>query len=1096
MVSNSLEKLSEVLANNMKGSRNPFVKQWMMTPTAGMTSWLQVDLSMKLGIVANVEMVHFRDIIWLLYKWAGVAKQKVIHQDIFKWILYDRLGENEFIKRYPNISSYYQGSDIKKIALAKELADLFEQYQIYRTEMIVKWNSLSIDHVSKDDHSDETWQQFLWIRSKEYLKEKEYKDETEVQKELFALLKESAVQQQVKAHMPQLHLFGLAVLPPFYLQVLQQLAKSTNVFLYVVNPCIEIYWFEDRSEKETVKWEQKVKKRFTQHDHITQGNDLLLNWGRLIKETFLLLFEDDDIMNTYDDQYRAEIEHSNILLKSIQADIYHNRMKDTSSLGIEEDNDGISFDQLKKDRSITINGCYTPMREVEVLYNYLVALIDQQGKVMSARDIVVMVSDIDFYAPYIHAIFGDKTKQGKGARAIFPYKIVDEKFTSGNNLFSTIQAILDIDESVFKAESILELFDSPYIRKRFGITDIEAIRRAVIEAKILLSREGRKEDETYLVSWKYGLKKILYGICISGEPMIADDGEVFIPLDTAEGTEAIDRIRLVYFIKILNIYIDRRNEPKRLGDWALYLSDLLDDLILQEDEVEEKDKEEYRSFFSIIDGLCNVEDVHSGKISFEVFKHHILSFLSTEKNEHSFSTGGITFCSLMPMRSIPFKVVAMLGMDFDKFPRKETPLRFSLLSREKRIGDRNIKDNDKHLFLETLMCAKEMLYISYIARSAQDGSTLAPSLLVDQLIDYVANRCQCDAEELRKQWITIHPLHGFSSKYDNKNLISYLSDDLYKGSTKLAKGISNSLDILTDKNIRLDDLISFFKDPPKFYLTKRLGIYYADAYNEIPGAELFELGTLEEYGLVLQLLFTKDEKEKELLFDKKRMSASIPLANTGKYLFKKLNNDITKFKELVRTYTDDPPQSIRIEMPVKDKIISGTIKEVYGKYLVNVCNSINYPKHLIEAYLKYIFLRACGNDINWIFIFKYKDKNKNIEYRENEISKLINMNADEAKKKVAVLIDLFDKAYDDYFYFHPIFAKDKYELMKGADSFYRKYSEIKNNEYRKDFDFDDYLSKAIEDGFVEGKYEIIKKNVATLFGDLQSYFPIFFESNK
>src|SRR5690606_1374019 len=102
-----------------------------------------------------------------------------------------------------------------------------------------------------------------------------------------------------------------------------------------------------------------------------------------------------------------------------------------------------------------------------------------------------------------------------------------------------------------------------------------------------------------------------------------------------------------------------------------------------------------------------------------------------------FISNGITFCSLIPMRSIPFKIIGLLGMNHDNFPRKENRLSFNLITEKHQLGDRNIKDNDKHLFLETILSAKEYLFISYIGKSVANNTTLPASILVEELIDYI-----------------------------------------------------------------------------------------------------------------------------------------------------------------------------------------------------------------------------------------------------------------------------------------------------------------------------------------------------------------------
>jgi len=171
-------------------------------------------------------------------------------------------------------------------------------------------------------------------------------------------------------------------------------------------------------------------------------------------------------------------------------------------------------------------------------------------KAYHQRIILVLVSDIETYAPYIHAVFSNAPKK-------FPYNIADESYSSGNNLFTAIQEILSIDATTFKAEDVLSLLESPYIRNRFKIKDEEALRTAARQAGIIFGIEGRTEDDTRYISWEYGLKKMIYGICMSRERDYDDGIDQLIPLDNAEGAEAIERVRLMYFVRIASTKISR-----------------------------------------------------------------------------------------------------------------------------------------------------------------------------------------------------------------------------------------------------------------------------------------------------------------------------------------------------------------------------------------------------------------------------------------------------------------------------------------------------------------------------------------------------------
>lgn len=1062
-VSNSLKPLADTIAQNLNQlQKNPFSKQWIITQTEGMNNWLKYGIAERLGIIANVQFYRPNDVLSIVYRLAGGAHKKLLDQEIMKWCLYTLLDNEQFIQQHQSISLYYANDNIKKIALANEMADLFDQYQLYRPEIIQDWN--------KEDTISPTsseWQMHLWILLKKQLQDK-YHDKTEMGHLLLEAINNPDFQEALRNKIPALHFFGLAIIAPYYLNLLNQLGNVIDIYFYMTNPAPEQYWLEDKSEKQIARLSSKNKKSYTEEDHLLAGNDLLLNWGTIVKNTYTILFEKEEIINNYDELLVVPDSQPLTLLKKIQADIYHNTPNNLR-VGYTEDD--------TKDGSITIHGCYTPLREVEVLYNYFLELIDRKGVQLSPRDIVVMVSDIDFYAPFIHAIFGN-------SKNAFPYKIADETITAGNNMFAALKAILNIDEQTLKAENVLDLLDYTYIRNRFKIHSIKNIRQAVREAGIFWGDQGREEDETYIVSWKYGLEKILYGLCIAGSPTdFTVNSRSLIPLDTAEGAEGMERIKLIHFYQVLTAYLNDRKTDKTIAEWADYLKNLLEDMVFQSAE---KEDEDYPVFITLIENLIELDEENTLKISFDVFRHSLLSRLITEKKSHSFSTVGITFCSLVPMRSIPFKVVGLLGMDFNKFPRKETPLSFSIMQREKKLGDRNIKENDKHLFLETVLSADEYLYISYIAKESKDGTSIPPSSLVDELIDYTARAANAETEKLKEKWIVTHPLHGFSKKYfDDSGMLNYLSEAYFKTNINLPADKPTSILTIDYDEIQLNDFIAFFHNPPKYFLNKRLKVYYNEKEEIIPEHEVFDIDSLQTWSIKRELLYVPDDQTEQFVIEKK-LSGKFPLANMGTVAIKNISDEVAALKScFLATVENKTQQQIDIRLSIGSSAIKGTIDDVYDNSLVELCDSTDYPKYLIRAYIKYLIMKA--SDINAEIIFIYKVK--------SGIYSTINfdfVSKDDAYRNLDKLIKLYKTAFDNYFPFYPALAKNQYRKAS-----YQEYAEemaaVVANEYNNDFR-DIYFNKAFEHQFInESNFALLQENIELMFGQLREQQPDLFK---
>ena len=1049
-VSNSLDSLAKELSESLEQeNERVFDPHYIVTQTEGMNNWLKLQLAQRIGIAANYRFLKPNDLIYQFYTVLGGPFSQMLSVQNLNWLIFKLLGEKEFTDKFPAVALFYQNSgperDIRRMSLAEKLGDLFDQYQVYRPQLIKEWNN-----DGTEGNTDEEWQQWLWKKAK-ILSGDSLPDKTLIGNYILTALKDPAQVAKLVSCLPYIHLFGLSITTSYHVQILHEISNFIDIHFFIINPAPSVYWFDDKNEKQLAVWRQKG---FKIPEGSTPGNSLLTGWGRVIQESFLQFFQYDDFLNAYEDIGIITPEPDSLLHK-IQHDIFNAAVKERNPLILSDITDG----------SITINACYTVAREVEVLYNYLVHLVDKKGEDLSTRDIVLMVTDIDTYAPFIKAVFGN-------APYPFRYTIADESFAGNDNLFFALQAILMLTEENFKAEEVMQLLDFTCIRKRFALTDIIHIRSIVDAATIRFGLDGNTDEQTNLVSWRYGIKRIMFGICMSGEPEYGEGANSFYPLDLVEGNASLELIRFCHFAEVLMSSIENRKVSRSVAEWIVYVEQLLRNLVF---EPAEDTDEDYNVLLRELSGYNAINEYMNDKVSFDVFIHSFLQTLAGTKRTGLFVNGGITFCSLIPMRSIPFKVVALLGLNYDKFPRKDPKIGFNLMEKKRLLGDRNVRENDKHLFLETILSARKYLYFSYIGKKANDNTMLPPSALIDELIDYIEEGGE-ETMDVRKSLVTLQPLHSFSRLYNqgSDRFYSYLNNPTHKQLPLINENKVN--DPFLFDQIQLNELIQFFKNPFKFYYNKVLGIYYNEEQVLLSETEIFNLDHLMLWSLNNRML-PLEEGAVSLFQNELLKKGELPLGGMASVVIQEVDEKVNPLRSLYIASTGGvPEETISIELILGDSQLIGILQGVFDGKLVRVSWSKNETKYLVEAYIHYLAGCAAETITGLDFIsFVGKEKTFHAEPLSNK----------EALARLSSLIKIYKMGFDSIAPFYPDF---KLVPGKVEELDFTNFTKLVNETVNSSF-IDPFIKREYDNGYFDNEaildtYQDICRQVILPLGEL------------
>ena len=766
--SNRLETLARGLAGTLQQPlRSALQAELIVVQSQGMARWLKLELAGQLGICANCSFpfpkVFCAEV--LAANAASPVGESPLDREVMLWetlrLLPELLSEPEFSPLRGYLSD---PADVRKrFQLSSQIANLFDQYLVFRPNLILAWDRGLPAAAGLQDNPHERWQGALWRRL----------HQEKPGPHLAELLKGFGEQAGRPDFRPlgvpeRVSVFGISALPPSYLQVFCALGARMDVHLFLLQPSQE-YWgliVNARESERLLKAAGKGDAAAGQL-HLEAGNRLLASMGQLGRDFLNLVLEAGDW-----DEDRAFSEPSGTeLLQHIQADLFHLRdrgREDCPRLPISS-----------ADASLRVHSCHSPLREVEVLYDHLLDWFQRDPR-LAPRDVLVMTPDIEAYAPFIQAVFDSPEEPGKR----IPFSVADRGICSASQVVDGFLKLLSLPATRLEATSVLRLLETGAVRERFGLaeSDLDLIRVWVRQTNIRWGQDAKQRESLGLPglaenTWQQGMERLFAGYAMAGKGERMFQGVV--PYDDVEGGSTEVLGHLAEYLKRLFELVDRLRERRAIGEWAEVLLNALDAFF----QPQESQVPEALLIRSTLRELASkaAEAGCTEPVDLAVILESLNQLLAEDRFGSGFITGGVTFCALKPMRSIPFKVICLMGMNDGAFPRTDRHLSFDLMAQKPRLGDRSLRADDRYLFLETLFSARERLHISYVGQSIRDNSEAPPSVLVSELLDYVAQAYELPGQDIVKDHVLVrHRLQAFSPAYftaQDGRLFSYSAEN-------------------------------------------------------------------------------------------------------------------------------------------------------------------------------------------------------------------------------------------------------------------------------------------------------------------------------
>lgn len=774
--SNHYEHLQAGLVAHLAARRgDPFAPDELIVPSAAVRRALTLALADAQGVATHLRFGYLAQWLWQQIGRVvpGVPEASPFDPATLTWRVHAALGDAAWVGAQPRLAAYLREADsVMRHALAARIAQLFEQYVTYRPDGLALWQAQGSGATASlagggsaytqpwpADHPDAAWQASLWRRLVDELALGDGPSPAE----RFVAALDAASDAQLAAWglPPQLHVVAPVAVPPLHLRLLERLARRIDVDVHVLNPCRE-YWFElvDRRRLSHLR----AHGRAEGHE---VGHRLLAGWG---KQTQALIDTLVDIGGDAVEDDAAFVEPDDAtLLGWLQRSILDLAEPPAASFAPRE-NEG------KSDRSLELHVCHSLTRELEVLQDRLLGLF-AADPTLRPSDVLVALPDLEAAAPLVDAVFGTAPPERR-----LPYAITGRAARHAAAPARAFVALLELVASRMTARDVHGLLQQPVVARRCGLDDeaLQRIHEWMLAADLRWGLDaphraalGLPADARHTL--REGLGRLFLGHLLP-EAATEPFGSL-LPCGDAEGSEALWLGAFWRFGEALGRLQASVAAPRTPAQWVALLAGAVDDFLAAgrgADGSDADEREELQALHATIAALG--DDMARGgagetPLPFAVVRAALLERLD-EGGRGGVPTGAVTFASMAALRGLPFRVVAVLGLNDGEFPGAARAAEFDLMAAAPRRGDRQRRHDERNLFLDLLLAAREHLHLSHTGRSVRDNAPLPPSVLVAELLDLLVPATAAVAAPhpehaaalaaARQRLVVEHPLQPFS----------------------------------------------------------------------------------------------------------------------------------------------------------------------------------------------------------------------------------------------------------------------------------------------------------------------------------------------
>lgn len=767
---NRLDRLAAHLGARLAVPADPdsLAPEVVLIPQPALRHWLQQALAERCGVAANLDLCTPSEFVWRLLRAAHPALPDASPWDRerLRWQLYALLGDDRAslpppVRRHLQLAVVGDPADpadavaaaehaMARYALADALAAAYDRYQAYRPDWLRDWERNV--PASRDD-----WQAQLWRSLRQRLKGSPHRA---------ALLGDWLARHDRDAEgfaggvppglPPRVAAFGTIHVSPDVLHMLAVVGQWIELDFYLPMPSAE-YWGDVESLRERVKREGIASLSAALAD-AERDNPLLTAWGAGGREIVAQLFSYDVVLPQRETELFVA-PGRDILLHRLQQDVLARAAPAASAFDAD-------------DVSLQLHACHSKLREVEVLHDQLRALLDDPrfDPPLQPRDIAVLAPDIADYLPLARAVFGGLSPDDP---RYIPFALADRPQAQSHPLVAMLLDVLALADAPLTASGFRDLLATPAVAHAL---QLDAAQRARIDgwfaaAGIRWGEDERARERAGAGRWReysfdFGIERLLSGYAAgdAAEASVAG-ADLIAPYAELEGADAETLDRALGFYRRLRELAAWMRASHPAGEWRARLAGWLQASLapVPQDEAEAQAR---RLLLETLDDFAG-EAANAGALPALLVRRALRDALTLPSPHRPWLSGGVTFAGMVPLRTVSFRVICLLGLDADAYPRREPADDINRLvdaiqgRAPRQPGDRSVRDDDRFLFLQLLCAAGDVFYLSYGGSDARDGTVREPSPVIAELLDAVE---RMHGEPVRERLCVQHPLQPFSPR--------------------------------------------------------------------------------------------------------------------------------------------------------------------------------------------------------------------------------------------------------------------------------------------------------------------------------------------